>query len=157
VEHVINGDEHQLTAIRDLNTLQDRYQDILRVNSSTSTKGKSWSLSQQGLDDSKEKLETGDEEAARGILKKEKLSTANIEKMVAALSEPIANAAIAIIINHRTTEKQHVCGMAYLEGRDDFWFLQPFEKNDQKWVEFKPGSAKKVKEKFLELLPKEIK
>ena len=62
--------------------------------------GKSFLSLTARVDSAKEKMESGKIGDAKTVLKKEKLSTDNIEKMITALDKTVANAAMATIMNH---------------------------------------------------------
>jgi hypothetical protein len=154
VEHIeFKRGQHFLTAIKDRYALLAHLSEVLRLSSEVASRGKKFRLPEQVLFESRSLCSQGQARKALNYLKKEKLSEVNAALLARALTNPVANSAFAAIRNQDQPQIQNVKGFALLEGENDFWIMIPYERGEEKMVEFIPANSKMAKQHFLEILP----
>ena len=144
---------HRLTAIRDRDALGDHLQDALRLETETGSDAQPFRLTEQALFEVSELLMQGKHEDAGSLLAEADLEKGIQQRLTAALSDPVANASFAVVMNRNDRDTQHIRGFAFLEGKDDLWLLRPVEQMGQPQVEFQPGNAEAIRRRFEEILP----
>ena len=156
VEHLpLDDGQHRLTVFTDEETLAAYLGEFLHFNSPAKGTGKEFCLPEAVLFEARLLCtkQADDQELVLQRLTAAGLSQLEAKRLTAALSSPVANSAAVVVVNRNDNETQHVRGLAVLEGREEMWQMQPFERNGQSWVEFTPSNARLVRQKFLEMLP----
>ena len=154
MEHIeFKRGQHRLTAIKDREVLLTHLEEVLRLSSTTSSRGGKFHLPEQTLFEARSLCSKGHARTALTNLKKAKLSEEKAALLAKALTSPFANSAVVTLCNQGKPQIQNVKGFALLEGENDFWIMLPYDKDGDKMVEFLPANAKLVKQRFLDILP----
>jgi hypothetical protein len=145
--------QFRLTAIKDQDALVRRLDERLRLSTKTAGHGAKFRLSEEALMEVRSLCADGHAQKALAKLDKAKVPDARAAALVAALTAPVGNTAVALLSNRDRPELQHVKGFAFLESENELWIMLPLEKNEEKMIEFVPANGKQLKERFLQMLP----
>jgi hypothetical protein len=154
VEHqILDDQQHRLTAIKDNDALVDAVTPLFGLKTSAASQGEQFQIEEEVLFEVRRFCADGDTQEAQSTLLGAGLDEETACALVQVLANPVANSAAVVVVNREEQDRQHVRGLAFLEGEHDLWIMQPFEKNETAHVQFIPSNAKALKERFISILP----
>jgi hypothetical protein len=126
----------------------------LHASSKAESSSPPFSLVEELIFDIRNLCAMGDLNDARDRLQAAHLFSDAIDPLINTLIKPVATSSFVLIVNRNNVESQYVRGFSVLEGGDEMWIMEPFEKEGAAMVTFLAANAKKVRERFFETLPK---
>jgi hypothetical protein len=154
VQHSPLGDHHQLTLTQKVENLSEYLDLPLHASSKSESSSPTFSLAEEVLFEVRSLCALGDLNSARDRLKAAHLFSDAIDPLINTLNRPVATSSFVLIVNRNNVESQYVRGFSVLEGGDEMWIMEPFEKEGAAMVTFLAANAKKVRERFFDTLPK---
>jgi hypothetical protein len=154
VQHTPSQDQHQLTLARKMESLSDDLGAALHASSKAESSGPPFNLAEEVIFEARQLCARGDLHDARVRLDAADLSSEVIEPLIHTLIKPVATSSFVLVANRNNVESQYVRGFSVLEGGDEMWIMEPFEEEGAAMVTFLAANAKKVRERFFEILPK---
>lgn len=149
----VEDGKQQLNSIPADGALVKCLADLMRSGPPRVGRGMAFSLPEETLFKAAEFAAQGDENAIDEALTASGLTDSNAAALKLALTHPMANASLAVIINIGKPEVQHVSGFGILESEQDLWLLCPYEDHGKQFVEVRPTDDNGIQRRLEETLP----
>jgi hypothetical protein len=153
VQHTPSQDQHRLILAQNMESLLDDLEAALRAASKAESSCSPFNLTEEVMFEARRLCARGDLNEARARLLASELPSEAIDPLIHALIKPVATSSFVLVVNRNNIESQYVRGFSVLEGVDEMWIMEPFEEEGIAMVTFLAANAKKVRERFFEILP----
>ena len=154
IEHTTNpAGEHLLQKYLSMEIFFDRVFSLLNLNPDILGNGKVIKIPEDTLSKSIDMLSGKHDTSFEEYMHDIDLSLTEIEKIKRALTKPVANSSIAILLNQENPDGLQVRGFGLLQSSTDFWMMQPYNNNENPKIELIPTTIQSVKEKLTEITP----
>ena len=153
VHHTPSQDQHQLILVQNVDRLSNDLNPAFRSGSMAESSGPSFNLDEDVLFEIRRLCAKGEMKEAKDRLEAEHVPSEAVSPLINTLNEPVATSSFVLVANRNNVESQYVRGFSVIEGVDEMWIMEPYEENGNSMVTFQPANAKRVRERFLELVP----
>jgi hypothetical protein len=154
IEHrALPLDQHELFTYPDQQLLINYLINSLHLDPQIEGHGNAFQLPEANLFQAVELVANGKPNEIISLLRDAGLTKSEAAALQKTITNPIANASLAVIANQGDPDTQHVRGFGVLQSSTDLWLMCPFDRVGQPQIEFIPINAEGIRQRVEETVP----